>query len=67
MASSFFARNEGTVDRGLRVVVGLVLIGIALSGRGAWGYIGVLPLVTGLVGTCPLYSLFGLSTCPVKK
>lgn len=67
MASSFFARNEGTVDRGLRVVVGLVLIGIAVSGRGAWGYIGVLPLVTGLMGTCPLYSLFGLSTCPTKK
>ncbi|HMN07480.1 MAG TPA: DUF2892 domain-containing protein [Gemmatimonadaceae bacterium] len=67
MASSFFTRNEGTIDRGLRVVLGLVLLGIAVTGRGAWGYIGVLPLVTGLMGTCPVYSIFGISTCPTKQ
>lgn len=67
MATSFFTRNEGNLDRGLRVVLGLVLLGVAVTGRGAWGYIGVLPLLTGLMGTCPVYSLLGLSTCPTKQ
>ena len=60
--------NEGTIDRSLRVVVGLVLIGLAASGTvGVWGWIGVVPLLTGLVGFCPAYAIFGLSTCPMKK
>jgi hypothetical protein len=57
--------NEGSTDRALRVTVGLVLIILAATGMvGAWGYIGVIPLVTGAVGLCPLYSLLGMSTCP---
>jgi hypothetical protein len=60
--------NEGTIDRSLRVVVGLVLIGLAATGTvGVWGWIGVLPLVTGIVGFCPAYAIFGMSTCPMKK
>ncbi|MGE0497881.1 MAG: DUF2892 domain-containing protein [Ramlibacter sp.] len=60
-------RNEAGWDRVLRVVAGLALIGAALEGAiGPWGYIGVVPLLTGLVGLCPLYSLLGISTCPVK-
>jgi hypothetical protein len=60
--------NEGTIDRVLRVAVGLVLIGLAAAGTvGVWGYIGVVPLLTGLVGICPAYSIFGISTCPMKK
>lgn len=60
--------NEGTIDRALRVIVGLVLIGLAATGTvGAWGWIGVLPLVTGLVGICPAYAMLGMSTCPMKK
>jgi hypothetical protein len=60
--------NEGTIDRVLRVLVGLVLIGLTISGTvGVWGWIGVVPLLTGLVGICPAYSIFGLSTCPMKK
>ncbi|MGB9093149.1 MAG: DUF2892 domain-containing protein [Gallionella sp.] len=60
--------NEGTIDRVLRVVAGLVLIGLAASGTvGVWGYIGVVPLLTGLVGICPVYAIFGISTCPMKK
>jgi hypothetical protein len=56
--------NEGTIDRALRVIVGLVLVGLAASGTvGAWGWIGVLPLVTGAVGFCPAYAIFGMSTC----
>lgn len=57
--------NVGTIDRTLRVVVGLVLIGLALAGSiGVWGWIGLVPLLTGAFASCPLYSLFGLSTCP---
>ncbi len=60
--------NEGTMDRALRVIVGLVLIGLAASGTvGWWGWIGVAPLFTGLFGFCPAYAIFGMSTCPIKK
>lgn len=59
--------NEGTIDRGLRVVVGLALISLAFVGpQTPWGWIGLVPLVTGLVGWCPAYSLLGVSTCPRK-
>lgn len=57
-------RNEGTIDRMLRVVVGLILIALVFVGpRTAWGWIGVVPLLTGLVGLCPIYSLLGINTC----
>lgn len=59
--------NEGTVDRAIRVVAGLVLIGLAASGSiGLWGYIGVVPLLTGAVGMCPIYTLLGINTCPAS-
>lgn len=61
-------RNVGSIDRVLRVVIGLALVVMAATGTiAAWGYIGVIPLVTGLVGTCPLYRLLGLSTCPLSS
>ena len=60
--------NVDGVDRVLRIVVGLALVLAAVFGAiGAWGYIGLVPLVTGAVGTCPLYSLLGLNTCPMKR
>ncbi len=60
--------NVGTVDRVIRVIVGVVLIGLALVGpKTPWGWIGVIPLVTGLIGYCPLYSLLGIRTCPAKQ
>ena len=60
--------NEGTVDRALRVIAGLVLIGLAATGTvGIWGWIGIMPLLTGAIGFCPAYSIFGISTCPMKK
>ncbi len=60
--------NEGVLDRSLRVIVGLVLIGLAATGTvGLWGYIGVIPLLTGAVGMCPLYSLLGINTCPAPR
>ena len=58
--------NEGMIDRVIRVGGGVALIALAASGViGVWGYIGVVPLVTGLLGNCPVYSIFGLSTCRV--
>jgi hypothetical protein len=55
--------NEGTIDRALRVIAGLVLIGLAATGTvGVWGWIGVVPLLTGIVGFCPAYAIFGTST-----
>lgn len=59
--------NEGTIDRVLRVLAGIVLIALVMTGTvGVWGWIGIVPLVTGLLGWCPLYSVLGLSTCPMK-
>ncbi|WP_298139329.1 DUF2892 domain-containing protein [Acidiferrobacter sp.] len=59
--------NEGLLDRIIRVVIGLVLIALAVTGRWApWGWIGVLPLITGLVGFCGLYQVLGIKTCPIK-
>jgi hypothetical protein len=63
-----FKNNVGGLDRGARVVAGLGLIALTLAGAiGAWGWIGLLPLATGALGTCPAYSLFGLSTCPAAR
>ncbi len=60
-----FKRNEGPVDRGLRVAAGLALIGCAVTGvLGPWAWIGVVPLATGLLGSCPVYSMLGINTCP---
>ena len=57
--------NEGVIDRSLRVILGLALIGLAATGTiGMWGYIGIMPLVTGAVGMCPIYSLLGINSCP---
>lgn len=63
-----FATNVGGLDRMLRVAAGLVLIVATLSGLiGMWGWVGVVPLATGLMRTCPLYTLLGLRTCPATK
>ena len=60
-------KNVGGIDRTLRIVLGLVLIALAATGTvGWWGYVGVVPLLTGLVGWCPPYALLGWNTCSVK-
>jgi hypothetical protein len=62
------AKNEGNIDRILRVIVGAALIALVFVGpQTAWGWVGLVPLVTGLVGTCPAYSLLGINTCGLKK
>lgn len=61
-------RNEGTLDRALRIILGLGLLSLTVSGpQTLWGLIGIVPLATGLAGFCPLYRIIGLSTCPLKK
>ncbi|MDO5624170.1 MAG: DUF2892 domain-containing protein [Pseudomonadota bacterium] len=60
--------NVGGIDRILRIVIGLVLIGLALMGTiGWWGWLGVIPLATGLFRVCPAYSLLGMNTCPINR
>lgn len=60
--------NVGGIDKIARIAVGAVLVGLAATGTvGVWGWIGVVPLATGLIGFCPIYPLLGLNTCPMKK
>lgn len=60
--------NVGGIDRILRIVAGLALIALTLTGViGAWGWLGVVPLATGLLRFCPIYPLLGLNTCPMKS
>lgn len=60
--------NVGGIDRILRILAGIVLVALAALGKvGVWGWIGVVPLATGLMGWCPLYPLIGLNACPLKK
>jgi ABC-type branched-subunit amino acid transport system permease subunit len=60
--------NVGTIDRTLRIVVGAGLIALAATGViGVWGYIGIVPLGTGLFRFCPAYTMFGFNTCGLKK
>ena len=61
-------KNENELDRILRVVVGLAILSLAFFGpKTYWGFAGLVPLLTGLVGRCPLYSIFGFSTCPLAR
>jgi hypothetical protein len=60
--------NVGSVDRIVRIVAGLALIGLTVAGTiGPWGYIGIVPLLTGFISVCPAYSLLGINTCSTSK
>jgi hypothetical protein len=60
--------NECATDRLLRVLVGLALIAIVFVGpQTPWGWLGLIPLITGVVGFCPVYRLFGINTCPARR
>jgi hypothetical protein len=62
------AANEGLADRLIRVAVGLVVLSLAFVGpQTPWGYLGLIPLITGIVGFCPLYRLVGINTCPAGR
>lgn len=60
--------NEGSWDRALRVLLGVGLLCLTITGpKTMWGLLGLVPLVTGLWGFCPVYRLFGFSTCPMHR
>lgn len=60
--------NMGSIDRALRIIVGLVLVGLALTSTVEWwGWLGIIPIVTGALGNCPLYSVIGVNTCGTKR
>jgi hypothetical protein len=60
--------NVGGIDKILRIVVGVALIALAAMGQiGVWGYVGVVPLLTGLFNFCPVYTLLGINTCGIRK
>jgi Protein of unknown function (DUF2892) len=61
-------RNEASWDRAARIVVGLGLLSLTVVGpQTLWGLVGIVPILTGSLGICPLYTVFGISTCPVEK
>ena len=60
-------RNVGTTDRIIRVFVGIVIIGLGIIFKSWWGIIGILPLITAIIGYCPPYALLRISTCKVKR
>lgn len=68
MFEKILPRNEHKVERVLRVALGVGLIAIAFVGpKTPWGFVGFVPLLTGLLGSCPLYTVFGISTCPMNE
>lgn len=66
MLQKLMPQNEGTLDRVVRVVLGVGLLALVFIGpQTLWGLVGIVPLATGLFGSCPIYTALGLSTCPV--
>jgi len=68
MASKALPVNEHNIERAARVLFGIGLLSLVFIGpQTLWGLIGILPLTTGLIGSCPLYTVLGISTCSMKK
>jgi hypothetical protein len=68
MSKDFLRINEHPVERGLRVALGVALLAMAFVGpKTPWGFLGIVPILTGLSGRCPLYTLLGINTCPAKS
>ena len=66
MSSKILPHNEHVIERFLRVAVGIGVLSLAFVGpKTSWGFLGLVPLATGLLGSCPLYTLFGISTCRI--
>jgi hypothetical protein len=68
MSTNWLAKNEGPFDRALRVALGIVLLSLVFVGpQTLWGLVGLVPLLTGLAGSCPIYSMLGVRTCPMEE
>jgi len=68
MLAKLFPRNIHPVERVLRVLIGIGILALAFAGpETPWGYIGLAPIATGLIGSCPVYTLLGFSTLPKKN
>lgn len=68
MSKDFLAVNEHSVERAVRVALGVGLLAMAFVGpKTPWGFLGIVPLLTGLSGRCPLYTVLGINTCPAKS
>lgn len=67
MLSKLLPRNEHSIERVVRVVAGLGILSLTVVGpQTLWGLVGIVPILTGALGSCPLYTLFGISTCARK-
>ena len=68
MTTKLLPRNEHPIERVVRIVLGLVILPLAFVGpQTPWAFLGAIPLLTGLLGSCPLYTLFGISTCRIRR
>jgi hypothetical protein len=68
MSSKFFAVNEHPYERVARVLLGVGILSLAFVGpKTPFGWLGLVPITTGLLGNCPLYTVLGINTCPVKR
>jgi hypothetical protein len=68
MLQKIFPTNEGTLDRLVRAVIGVGLLSLVFAGpKTMWGLVGIVPLFTAAIGSCPLYTLLGIRTCTMKK
>ena len=66
--SSLLRKNVGSIDRGIRLLLGVGLLSLAFTGpQTPWGYLGFIPLLTAVFSTCPLYTALGMNTCGVKR
>ena len=67
MTVRILPKNTHNAERTVRILLGVTLLSLTVVGpQTAWGYLGLIPLFTGLLGSCPLYTLFGISTCRAK-
>jgi len=60
-------KNIGGVDRAIRIILGLLIIGVGLYYKNWWGLVGIIPLLSGIRGSCMMYKLLGINTCKIKK
>lgn len=68
MLAKLFPRNEHPAERVVRVAVGLAILSLFFVGpRTPWALIGLVPMITGSLGSCPVYTLMGISTCPMRR